>query len=139
VIPIQELVAVAETLLPKIQELIPTQHQEKIKEIITQHKQDLVDTCTKIQDAQPTKDVMQPIKESGWLGTYWIPILMALLLLIIGTNYLLIPIINFFHPTPLYQLPSQFWTLILVTVPAHLGFKSLDKHLDNIGNSSKEE
>lgn len=119
-IPINGLVIIAESLAPKLEHLIPEDKRSELNKILESHKQDLENS------------VMEPKK-----ATCWVTAFMALLFIILAVNYLIIPIINIFHPIKFLPLPDQLWTLMLVIIPSYLGFRSLDKHLDNIGNQSK--
>lgn len=126
-IPINKIVSLVSDLYPKIEQFIPVRNGDLIKEIIDSH----------------AKEVVLQITQKTWLERHWLTILMVLLFLIITINYLLIPIINIYHPIQSIPLPSELWTFIEVIIPTTLGFRSLDKHapsmIEKIGNKQKSE
>lgn len=129
-LPIAQIIAAAELIAPKLKELVPEHLNDSLNKILEEHKEILEAKCS---------DVAEASKQSrlGWMGAYWIPILMGLLLLIVAFNYLIIPLLALFYPVKQFIIPPELWNLILIIVPVNLGFVSLNKHLDNMGNKSK--
>lgn len=133
-IPINDLLALITSVFPKIEAYLPEESKKQVKDILDKHQQDFSNQLSQANvQAKKTK------KESIWVTSF-----MTLLLLIIGVNYLILPIFNLFKPISCNGvLPDQLWTLIIIVIPTHLGLKSLDRHLpdviDKVGKKPKSE
>lgn len=81
-----------------------------------------------------TEETKQQI---NWISTNGIYILATILILTIVIYYLVIPIVNLFHPVHIADLPHDFWTLVEATVPTAL----LHQHMPAVLSKfiSKEE
>ncbi len=126
---INDIMPLIDNLLPKLQEIVPAEQHDKLGALVEDHRCELEDCAL----SEKTK----------WLGWGWIPVLIGLLLLIITVNYLLLPVISLFTPVKHTQLPTEFWTLTIMSVSAHLTVKTIDKHvpqiIEKIGNTKKPE
>lgn len=66
-------------------------------------------------------------------------ITIMILVAIVGINYLVMPLVSLFKPVSFIKLPEQFWTLLTVILPSHLGVQALNLHLPTLLNKSTPE
>ena len=95
------------------------EHQIKFKMMTNEHE--LNKTATDI--------VLAEAGSKHWLTSTWRPALMWLFIIIIGMNYLVIPIANWFAATPIEYLmfPEQFWTLLQIGLGGYVVGRSGEK------------
>ncbi len=50
----------------------------------------------------------------------WSDVLMVILMVVLATNYAILPLINIFHPVHISELPKEMWNLMMMIIPTHL-------------------
>lgn len=81
---------------------------------------------------------VEEVVDSGWLGRYWIPAFMGMVLLILFLYYIILPILGLFIHVKELGLPQGFWNLALIIVPAHMITSNMDKHLPKVIDKLKK-
>ena len=83
--------------------------------------------------------VLAEAKSESWLASSWRPILMIIITMIIGWNFLVAPLIELGvqlftgNIIPLaIDLPDQLWSLLMIGVDGYVGGRSLEKVAKNI-------
>lgn len=83
-------------------------------------------------EAMRGKIVLEEAKSSSWLTASWRPLLMMVVVLIIGCNYLLFPIVRIFYPEMIsLELPQELWQLLTIGVGGYVVGRSGEKMVDN--------
>ena len=88
--------------------------------------------------------VLAEAKSESWLASSWRPILMIIITMIIGWNFLVAPLIELGvqlftgNIIPLaIDLPDQLWSLLMIGVGGYVGGRSLEKVAKNIQVNKK--
>lgn len=127
-IPINKIVTLITEIYPKIESYV-------IKGGMTKEEAESI-----VEDHCALNNLFS---QKSWLERHWLTLIMILLFLIITINYLIIPIINIYHPIQVIPIPSELWTFVEIIIPTTLGFRSVDKHapfiIEKIGNKQKSE
>lgn len=76
--------------------------------------------------------ILAEAESEHWITASWRPILMLTITAIVATNFLLLPVLNWFidAPVPLLELPEQFWNLLIVGVGGYTVGRSAEKVAD---------
>jgi len=86
---------------------------------------DITYELTKVQ----SNVVIAEIQGQSWLQRNWRPILMFLCIIIIGWNYIIVPIIG--HGLKPMVLPKELWTLLTIGVGGYVGGRTVEKIVAN--------
>jgi hypothetical protein len=102
--------------------------QLKYKELLMNMEGACIDYESKLLENK-SKIIESEVKGESGLQRNWRPILMCICMLIIFTNYVLVP---FFHITPAI-LDEHIWNLMDLGVGGYVAGRSLEKISDNLG------
>jgi hypothetical protein len=102
--------------------------QLKYKELLMNMEVACIDYESKLLESK-SKIIETEAKGESWLQRNWRPMLMCVCMLIILTNYLLVPFFNI----PQAVLDDHIWDLMNLGVGGYVGGRSLEKISENLG------
>ena len=111
-----------------VKRLVPD--SDKANEIEKEVKLALLEHTDSLE-AMRGKIVLSEAQSSNWLTSAWRPLLMMVVVLIIGCNYLLFPIIRIVYPEMItLELPQELWQLLTIGVGGYVVGRSGEKMVD---------
>jgi len=102
--------------------------QLKYKQLLTTIEGACIDYESKLLDSR-SKIIETEAQGESWLQRNWRPLLMCICMLIIFTNYVLVP----FFDIPPAILDDHIWSLMEMGVGGYVAGRSLEKISENLG------
>lgn len=85
-------------------------------------------------------EVIMAEARGGWLQRNWRPILMMVIIVIIGNNYIIFPYLEAFTPyVKVLELPNGLWALLTAGVSGYIIGRSGEKIASQKWNGKREE
>lgn len=135
---IQALLPVLSPILGDVVKRVLPEDKDKRAEIERELNMAVLNNANSIEQAA-SSIVLAEAKSESWLASSWRPILMIIITMIIGWNFLVAPLIELGvqlftgNMIPLaIELPDQLWSLLMIGVGGYVGGRSLEKVAKNI-------
>tara|TARA_Y100000593_G_C4261526_1_gene312437 strand:- start:324 stop:755 length:432 start_codon:yes stop_codon:yes gene_type:complete len=135
---IQALLPVLSPILGDVVKRVLPEDKDKRAEIERELNMAVLNNANTIEQAA-SSIVLAEAKSESWLASSWRPILMIIITMIIGWNFLVAPLIELGvqlftgNMIPLaIELPDQLWSLLMIGVGGYVGGRSLEKVAKNI-------